>query len=246
MCRRPKADCAAGLALHGLSISGMICGIAPRFAYGVTAELRWASGVFVPGGHTDCGRFGGPGYTANYSACEPDEETHEFQPPGGSELECVRNSETSRYLSSSRRRLVNAHNDPEYGDYSCFFIEPTTGTRVAMPPLRNCHLIRDAPDAALNQSRLSSGRDCGEDSNCIALDGSGYYIVDGDQVGGFRDSTMQGHNFHLWMDDNLRDPSIPPQHTQGYYISRNWTDAEEPWGMNPSFDWLATTARRPL
>ena len=55
LCRREAADCTSGIALHGLSASGMLIGMAPRVATGVTAALFWSSGVFVPGGRSCCG-----------------------------------------------------------------------------------------------------------------------------------------------------------------------------------------------
>jgi len=116
-----------------------------------------------------------------------------------------------------------------------------------MPPLDQCLTHLDAPDACLNQTRLSSGRDCGEDDNCIAMDGSGYYAVTRTQVGGFNASTMQGHNFHLHFDEVTMDNfGLPPQHTRGYFVNPRFAETEEAWGMGPGFDWLAATARRPM
>ena len=55
VCQREAADCSAGIGLHGLSVGGMLTALAPRFAVGVTAELRWSSGVFVAGAFSCCG-----------------------------------------------------------------------------------------------------------------------------------------------------------------------------------------------
>ena len=42
MCAREKADCSAGIAIHGLSYGGLLAALAARNAVGVTAELRYA------------------------------------------------------------------------------------------------------------------------------------------------------------------------------------------------------------
>ena len=55
MCRRATADCNAGIALHGLSVGGMLTALAPQVADGVTAELRWSSGINVAGAFSCCG-----------------------------------------------------------------------------------------------------------------------------------------------------------------------------------------------
>jgi len=246
MCRRGTADCSAGIAVHGLSFGGVLSSIAPRFAP-VTAMLRWSSGVFVPGGHSSCGVFSRNYTRCSHYALQNETEVQEYYAvKGGAEIRCAMDVEVSLFLPQERRRLINAHADPEYGDYHCTS-HSDIGEFYAMPPLDHCLTHLDAPDACLNQARLSSGRDCGEDDNCIAMDGSGYYAVTRTQVGGFNASTMQGHNFHMHFDEGTMDNfGVPPQHTRGYFVNPLFAETEEAWGMRPGFDWLAATARRPM
>jgi hypothetical protein len=55
ICRLERADCSAGIALHGASLGALLGTLAPRFAVGITASLMWSAGVYVAGGLSCCG-----------------------------------------------------------------------------------------------------------------------------------------------------------------------------------------------
>ena len=129
------------------------------------------------------------------------------------------------------------------GDYTCpndRDIKSDTGYLR----LSDCEYNTTTPVSLHPQIVLSSGYDCGFNaSNCIQADGSGYYIVSPEQVGGLTDSVLQSHNFHLRFPDSVQGSDEAPQHVEGYYISPSWQGTNEPWGMRRSFEWLAATAR---
>ena len=131
------------------------------------------------------------------------------------------------------------------GDYTCpndRDIKSDTGYLR----LSDCEYNTTTPVSLHPQIVLSSGYDCGFNaSNCIQADGSGYYIVEIDEVGGFRQNVAQSHNFHLHFDADFANTIDPPQHTDHYFLSPEWRNSSRPWGMVPGFDWLAATARRP-
>ena len=109
----------------------------------------------------------------------------------------------------------------------------------------DCEMNRNLSISLYPQVVGSSGYDCGFNAtNCIQADGSGYYIVEIDEVGGFRQNVAQSHNFHLHFDDDFADTIDPPQHTDHYFLSPEWLRSSAPWGMRPGFEWLAATARR--
>ena len=81
--------------------------------------------------------------------------------------------------------------------------------------------------------------------NCVAEDGSGYYILTPDEIHGDHNIAYQMHNFHMAYNPDATDPTLPPQQTRGYSVSPTWRDTTAPWGMTASFDWLARTALRP-
>ena len=256
MCRRDTADCTAGIALHGLSFGGMLSGVGARFASGhVTAELRWSSGAFVPGGWGCCGRF-----SHDQSCCSRTARALPTWTTAGDDVPCVRDVETSRFLDRRRRRLILAVADAQYGDA---MPDPSlTGDDFAYPRLANCTIVSEGrPDTLANQSRLVSGRECdAHELDCLAPSGWGHYAVTERQVDG-SPTGLQQHNFHLHYDPLRPDEAEagePPQHTAGYYLSpkfmnraRGGQDVSsqrgpwEPWEMKPSFDWLAATAKTP-
>jgi len=267
LCRRKSADCGAGIAVHGLSISGIIGSIAGRYASGVTALLRWSSGVFAPYGHGTCGLFSGDitdcstphnfsktifNFTTRVGQDEyafPDRVINGTRTTytvgiGGLELWCAEDETLSEYLDRSHRRHINSVDDVSYGDYHCD-VHGSDGSVVSMPDINLCETHRDSPDAALPQLRRASGVDCGEERNCVGEDGSGYYLLEHGEAGGEVNSSSQAHNFHLNFDQFDPDSGRPPQHTHGFFINPRIIDTVLPWGLTPTFDWLAATARRP-
>jgi len=272
LCRRESADCGAGIAVHGLSISGIIASIAGRYASGVTALLRWSSGVFAPYGHGTCGLFSGDfsdcSSTANFSKTVHNYTTRigqdEYAFPrsvingtrtthtvgvGGLELWCAEDEALSDYLDSSRRRHINSEDDVSYGNYHCnvrgpSFPDGSPGAVVSMPDIRLCDTHLESPDAALPQLRRASGRDCGDERNCVAEDGSGYYLLEHGETGGEVNSSSQAHNWHMLFDEFDPNSGRPPQHTHGFFVNPTTRNTTLPFGLTPTFDWLAETGRR--
>ena len=134
MCSRAAADCSAGIALHGLSIGGLITAYAPRVAVGVTAELRYSSGVVVPGSFSCCGI-----HSHNFSCCNPGGVV------GGTQLSCIIDNATSNYLARSRRRLIMGG-----GDTEC--------TRHAPLPVARSHIAVALPTCAHGQGTCAHGQ----------------------------------------------------------------------------------------
>ena len=218
LCRLPNADCALGIAIHGHSIGGQLANLAPRFAVGVTALLLWGAGSRIPYGDLNCcGMFSG-----GRSCCEAG------APIAGATLPCQRYEETSSRLDRSRRRLVIAHHDHEYGD--CFL-------RIANGAPRCNASSANNPAGALWIARHDSGYDCGEETTCLTSDGAGYILPR--QVG---DNVTNPHNFH-----NVPDPAAvgDPDLTERYILNPIWLRDDSPWGMNADYDWISVTARRP-
>jgi len=246
LCGREGADCANGIALHGLSVAGMLAGVAPRFAP-ITALLSWSNGVYVPHGHSCCGNFGTEspyreGQPPDYSCCA--ENGGGGDRVGGAGLECLMATETDPFLPRVRRRLVLGAGDPLYAEYTCPERTTQECDDIDSVDMTMCACEHNRPDSALNQSRLSSGIDCGETWDCIQPDGSGYYVVQIDQVGGDTTHILQAHNFHLIAGHAA--PGQPPQYTQEYAINPRFENSTEPWGLLPQLDWLANIAREPL
>ena len=227
LCRRSTADCSRGIALNGLSQGGLLSALAPGVAVGITAELRWSTGVYMAGGWSCCGIF-----SRNSSCCRPG------SPVGGSALPCMHDQQTSTQLTGSRRRIISAFLDPEYGDLAC--PSPEEGGTF-----EGCILHAGSTDSAVNQTWLQSHRRCSAaQGNCIAPDGSGYYILTPDEIEGNNNSYYQQHNFHMRTASSVAN--LPPQQTRGYYINPTFLHSTAPWGMHPSFDWLAITATTPI
>jgi len=233
MCRRELADCSQGIAMHGLSVSGMLVRMVPRYALGVTAVLVWSAGVRMPFGYSCCGLLSG-----RTSCCNADDV------PGGTPIPCITDEEITPYLPKSRRRLIIASHDTMYGDFEC-----QAGCADMVQP--NCTYNASRVGAAIDQARQVSGYQCGStDSesnathtvNCLRGDGSGFYIPSIEDVGARRNHILQGHNFHLVTDDY--NPNIPPQHAFDYDFNPNFLATTDPWGFIASFKWLAETARR--
>ena len=220
LCQRPNANCNAGIALHGSSVSGLLSSMAPRFARGVTAALIWSSGSVVPGGHSCCGLYSNS--NGNLTCCS----TQNTSSPvvGGSSLECVKYNSTSRYLDKSRRRLTITTVDHEYGD--CFHNPPDD--------IRHCDHERSMTQGAKHIGRVDSGYDCGNASHCIQADGSGYYVVSHEEMG--LAAEYNAHNFY----QDTRKTRYGGTHG----LNPTFVNSDADWGFGPSFDWLASTARR--
>ena len=78
--------------------------------------------------------------------------------------------------------------------------------------------------------------------DCVAADGSGYYILTPDEIQGNHRSYYQQHNFHMSTSGDLNN--LSPQQQRGYYLNPAFIETPAPWGLAPSFDWLAATAQR--
>ena len=237
LCSHERADCARGIALLGHSIGGLIATLAPRVSSGISGMLLWGTGSRLPYGWSCCGLFSG-----EQDCCLPG------APIGGTDFPCVSYAATSRYFDRTRRRLIIYSRDHEYGD--CYYADGKDAVdHPDDPPLQSYHCT--APNAtnpwgALIIARRDSGYDCGDVTDCIQPDGSGYYIPSLEEVGATSTGPRcdargrcyggNGHNFHK---------SSSPD-TGNITINRNWQNSRAPWGMRPSLDWLATTARRLL
>ena len=104
LCRRNGVDCSAGVAIHGMSLGGLLSHYAPQFAPAVSASLVWSAGNFVPGVESCCS------VTGNSSCCDEADGII-----GGSSLDCMIDSVLSTFLPKSRRRLVIGAADLYYG-----------------------------------------------------------------------------------------------------------------------------------
>jgi len=251
MCHRASADCSRGIAIHGISVSGMLARLVPKYTRHVTAMLIWSSGSFVPFSHSCCGALGG-----NRSCCRPN------QPVGGTFLSCLSSTETTRHFPQSRVRTVITQGDTMYGDYNC---DPEGTNLTSM--LTACTYDPRSVVAAVNQANNVSGLSCGLDSlasngthhhvDCIQPDGSGYVIPSVAEVGGHYNNYMQGHNFFLIGPEDLggaaqhagtptQDAAEEEASDVDYDLNGAWTESDAAWGFRSSFDWLAATARVPL
>jgi len=158
------------------------------------------------------------------------------------------NSVNPNYLwhtARSRRRLISASGDTMYGDYTC----PESAIVT-----HECNYNATARYAAVSQASSSSGYDCGigvlgngtfvgndaYELDCIQVSGSGYFVPSVASVGGRSSHLLQGHNFHLIAHDD--QAGIPPQHGVDYWFNPAFLTTDAPWGLQPSFDWLAATA----
>ena len=224
ICRLPNADCSAGIAIHGHSIGGQLANLAPRFAAGITALLIWGAGSRVPYGDLSCcGLFSG-----GRSCCEAGALV------SGTTLPCQRYEETSRHLDRTRRRLVIAHADHEYGD--CYLL------RQGAAPSCNASSATN-PAGALWIARQDSGYDCGEATTCLTAGGSGYILPQ--HIG---PNVLNAHNFH-----NVPDPEVDTAacgigetgtDCDRYVLNPVWSSMTAPWGMHADYEWISATARR--
>jgi len=213
LCRRGRADCAAGIALHGVSLGGLLVGSASRYAHGLSATLIWAAGAFAPGWATCCGRTSGLTTCCDRSAGGV---------VGGTPLECMHSdADSARDPAAAAsnapfRRYAIGADDVLYGNCN----DEWTGNNEP----HNCSFDRSGRSpGAVEQCRIMSDRDCGEGArSCIDPDdGSGYYVPIEAEIGSEHDS----HEFHNGGGD---DGGLNPR----------FVGSEAPWGLGPSMDWL--------
>jgi hypothetical protein len=93
--------------------------------------------------------------------------------------------------------------------------------------------------------RRDSGYDCGNSTECIQADGSGYTVPGWQQIGPLV-AMANGHNFHSTVPMNQEcDDDVPIDECDIRYIMNpQFVNSTEPWGMLPSLEWLAATATR--
>ena len=229
VCRREAADCSAGVALHGVSLGAFHIQLAARYTKLITATLVFSAGNFLTGGDTCCGVLSG-----NRSCCtEAQTANHVI---GGTSLDCFTDEALTRHLPRSRRRIIITHSDRFYGDCS-------------QDPTPECTPDSHAESyGAVAQCIRSSGMEAGGSctgGECIRADGSGFYAPTEEEVNvdgrchpdGADGREAVGHHFYC-CDDGAWLGHCP--------ISQAFVETEAPWGLRPSFDWLARTARRPL
>jgi hypothetical protein len=233
LCRRSTVDCEAGIAIHGISLGGLLGLVAPRFAKGVTASLTWSAGTMVAGGDSCCG------ICSNMTeCCEPSVPEGLPAVLGGSLIDCVTDSATTPYLPRSRRRLIIGERDDYYGDCLCPLRCENQDRDNGCGPVCVCNHTK--PNGALKQCKLGSGYDCGDESDCIMPDGSGYYIPTPGQVGGSLNRSHQGHIFHIVLE------RVAGRDDNQLALNPSFAKTGAAWGLASSLDWLAEVARMPL
>jgi hypothetical protein len=243
LCRLGISDCSRGIALHGHSVGGLLANLAPRFAP-VTGLLLWGAGSRLPYGFSCCGAN-----SRNYSCCEEgngyDAPLGELPVVAGSELPCLMYNETKPYLDRSRRLLIIATNDHEYGDCD-LDMQEATGVYCNATDGWN-------PFGSIILGRRDSGYDCGNATRCIQNDGSGYIIPLWTDIGDR--AVNNAHNFHTIV-PGMADgracfvPGMTDEDEMDeecrYVLNPEWVNSTAPWGLTPSIQWLAATATRPL
>jgi len=117
------------------------------------------------------------------------------------QMECLSDSEISRSIPQERRRSIIGVND---GDFN------TQGSVKV-------------------QQVATTGMECSS-SNCLQVDGSGYFIIDSETC---PECDARDQFSHCFFYPCTRDrPSL----------YRLFEDTCEPWGMKAGLDWLASTA----
>lgn len=230
LCRQPNADCSRGIALHGHSVGGLLANLAPRVAVGVTSLLLWGAGSRSPYGRSCCGLISG-----DMSCCHEGDGVFGregvLEPPGGLELTCQEYNDTGSYLDRSRRRMIIALNDTQYGDCYNVICDGDCGPG----PYAHCTESSGWDTAGARiLGRRDSGYDCGNATTCIMEDGSGYYLPDATEI--TADALDNSHNFHV----------VPSASRSGYTLNPAWLNATAAWGFVPSTTWLAQTGLQPL
>ena len=231
LCGRARVDCAAGVAIHGLSLGGLLARTAPTFApTAVSALLVYSAGVIVAGGRTCCA----VAPSQNVSCCAPP-AADGFVAYGGAVLPCELGESLDPYLPPSKRRLVIGANDRYYGDADCSDLSDHHSP---------CVYHHHSAYGAIAQSKLSSGYDCGTSFDCLQPDGSGYYVPTADEVGGEPTWVSQGHLFYADCQGCAVNGGTRDCDLLGCPFSASFGESDAPWGMRASMDWLAAAARR--
>jgi len=244
LCRLEGSDCSRGIALHGHSVGGLLANLAPHFAP-VTGMLLWGAGSRLPFGFSCCGHN-----SRNYSCCEEGDGTDaplgELPVISGSELPCEMYNETKRFLDRSRRLLIVASNDHEYGDCDRD-MQDAIGVYCNETDGWN-------PYGSIILGRRDSGYDCGNATSCIQPDGSGYIVPGWEDIGPL--AVRNAHNFHTVVpgqadgncmaaaDDDDDDDGEEEEEDCRYTLNPLWVNSTAKWGLTPSIEWLAATATR--
>ena len=105
LCGREGVDCGRGLAVHGVSLGGLLSTLSPQFAP-VTALLIYSSGTYIPGADSCCG-------IKDRSCCQEWAYTRDMV--GGNPLPCMMDAAQQPFLPRSRRRTVIGSDDLYYG-----------------------------------------------------------------------------------------------------------------------------------
>jgi hypothetical protein len=108
LCRRPTADCTAGIALWGNSFGGLTLGNAPYFAP-VTAMVLVGAGTYLTGGGGCCS------YGIYPQTCCVASEISPGGIYGGQPWPCLMDSNLTDHLPRSRRRVIIGLSDHYYG-----------------------------------------------------------------------------------------------------------------------------------
>ena len=226
LCRRARADCTAGVAIHGISLGGLLSRLAPRFApRWISAMLVYSAGTIVPGGRQCCGAI-----SSNMTCCPPPDATDGFLSVGGVAMGCQMSVSVSEHLPQSKRRVVIGAEDFYYGDCDCPDLD---GDRA-------CTCRHGSPYGAVAQAQLSSGYTCAHRRECVQPDGSGFYVPSLEEVGTDSEMRYQGHMFY----GDCRGRSREDNERDGCALSEEFLSTDAPWGLRSSFDWLAAAARR--
>jgi len=79
----------------------------------------------------------------------------------------------------------------------------------------------DTREGVIQQQKMTTGYDCGTDSNCLQPDGAGYFII-----------PQADHSSWLvdWQNGGLQN---------------SFATGTEAWALNPGLDWLSNTATPP-
>lgn len=166
LCRRSRADCSSGVAVHGLSLGGLLAHAAPKYAPAISASLVWSAGNFVPGWGSCCG-------VHDSSCCtEGKGGLH-----GGDPLHCELDARISRSLPRSRRRLIIGAKDEYYGGNSSEYgavAQLERGSGYTCGGARVC--IKEDGSGYYSPTPRQVGGYRGEDRQLIGMQGHTFYL----------------------------------------------------------------------
>eukprot|EP00931_Biecheleriopsis_adriatica_P006674 TRINITY_DN10803_c0_g1_i2.p1 TRINITY_DN10803_c0_g1~~TRINITY_DN10803_c0_g1_i2.p1 ORF type:complete len:347 (+),score=50.60 TRINITY_DN10803_c0_g1_i2:91-1131(+) len=118
-------------------------------------------------------------------------------------------------LPRNKRRILIGDKDDHFGGKGAY------GSGQAEEVIAMCQLA-----LGLRPS------DCADQMRCLQEDGSGYYVATMNETGTFMS--------HMWFID-LDYTTYAIQGLSSYF--KNPPNADDPWGAQASFDWLASTAK---